>query len=347
MYETGHSFYLKIMASSSKSSFSVFNDVDESVSKPVLGSDGAARWQDFKGNNKIHTNKLSVAPAIPLKKLDRIGLGTTSIRDEQANEAKIRKEAGDRELGAGYTVFKRKSDHEEIAEKKRKKLILERVRPDDMSYFIEAENFEGYKFDYVFTSRDTRGIGYYWDGMDSLKKEMGLPPTISTSESAANDNNDADATNKSKSKKKKKKRKIHESEPIFEVDEFNPMEQVAQAILRRKQASEGPPSSLLGVGAATTASDAAALGADKRALNLATPLETLEPKLVAAGWESAKDASSGKVYYFKRSTNETSWKKPALPATLPNGWKETKDQSTGKTYYYHTSGKTSWSIPTI
>ena len=162
---------------STKSSFSAFtiqNEVDESVAKPVLGSDGAARWQDFKGNNKLPTtNKLSVAPAIPLKKLDRVALKTTSIRDEQANEAKIRKDAGDRELGAGYTVFKRKSDHEEIAEKKRKKLVLDRVRPDDVPYFIQAEAFEGYKFDYVFTTMESRGTGYYWDGMDSLKKELG------------------------------------------------------------------------------------------------------------------------------------------------------------------------------
>ena len=37
--------------SSSSSSFSVFKEVDESVAKPVLGSDGAARWQDFMVKN--------------------------------------------------------------------------------------------------------------------------------------------------------------------------------------------------------------------------------------------------------------------------------------------------------
>ena len=31
--------------------FDAFHDVDELVSKPVLGSDGAASWQDFQKNN--------------------------------------------------------------------------------------------------------------------------------------------------------------------------------------------------------------------------------------------------------------------------------------------------------
>lgn len=334
---------------SSKSSFTVFNDVDESVAKPVLGSDGAARWQDFKSSSKLPAT-YSVAPTIPLKKLDR-ALGTKSIRDEQANEAKIRKDAGDREAGAGYTDFKRKSDHEEISEQKRKKLVLDRVRPDDVSYFLLAEAFEGYKFDYVFTTRDTRGTGYYWDGMDSLRKEMGLPPIHSTNGSANDESADVAEGATKKSKSKKKRKKVRQPEAIPETDEFNPMEQIAQAIQRREQARGVPHSSLLGV--SNTKADAAALGADSRALNLASSTATqsaLEPELVAAGWETATDTTSGKMYYFRRSTNERSWKKPDVPKNDNNkqfsdGWKETKDPNSGKVYYYHTSGKTSWEKP--
>ena len=138
------------------SSFSVLNEVDEQTSKAVLGSDGASRWQDFKKDNKIKV-RASVAPTIPLKKLDR-ALGTKSIEDERAAESKIRKDAGERELGLGYTVFKRKTDHEEIAAQKKRKLMLDRVRPDDMAYFIPAETFKGSKFDYVFTTK-SRGTG--------------------------------------------------------------------------------------------------------------------------------------------------------------------------------------------
>jgi hypothetical protein len=334
---------------STKSSFSAFNEVDESVAKPVLGSDGAARWQDFKGKSKLLSAKTSVAPALPLKKLDR-ALGTTSIRDEQANEAKIRREAGHREAGAGYTVFKRKTDAEEVAERKREKLVLDRVRPDDMPYFLQADTFEGYKIDYVFTTRDTRGTGYYWDGTDSLRRESGQPSTYAATESV---NDDEETTKKSKSKKKKKN--IREPESLPERDEFNPMEQVAQALLRRKQAVDAPPSSLLGV--TNRIADAAALGADTSALELASYItpQSLEPELITAGWESAKDPNSGKTYYFRRSTNERSWKKPDLPKSpdqennnsehLPDGWISAKDQSSGKVYYHHSSGKTSWKKP--
>ena len=326
------------------SSFSAFNDVDDTVSKPVLGSDGAARWQDFKGNNKLPTSKSSIAPAIPLKKLDRV-LGTKSIRDEQAIEVKIRKDAGDREMGSGYTVFKRNTDQEEIAAKKKKQLVLDRVRPDDVPYFIKTENFEGYKFDYVFTTRDLRGTGYYWDGMDSMKKEMGLAPTHSSSADIGND--DTTTTESSKNTKRKKKKRKKDASPIFEPDEFNPHEQVAAALLRRKQAMEAPPSTSVSV-ANNTRSDAEALGADSRALNVPA-LQTLEPALVADGWQSTKDPVSGKIYYYKRSTNERRWKKPELPSKseeqLPDGWKATKDASSGKVYYYHTSGKTSWQRP--
>lgn len=349
------------MASSNKSSFSAFNDVDESVAKPVLGSDGAARWQNFKGSSKLPTT-YSVAPAMPLKKLDR-ALGTKSIRDEQANEAKIRREAGDRDVGSGYTVFKRKSDHEEIAEQKRKKLVLERVRPDDVPYFLQADAFEGYKFDYVFTTREGRGTGYYWDGTDSMKKELGQPPTHSTSEGAGGDAGAATGETEKPKTKKKKKKKARDQVVVPEVDEFNPMEQVAQAILRRQQAMEGPPTSVLGAAAADNAkADAAALGADTRELDLvssaasAGAAEALDPELAKLGWESAKDPGSGKVYYFRRSTNERSWQKPQLPTRgaseekkddlqLPNGWKLANDQSSGKVYYYHSSGKTSWERP--
>lgn len=292
---------------------------------------------------------------MPLKKLDRV-LGTKSMRDEHLNEAKIRKEAGHRVAGAGYTEFKRKTDVEEISERKRVKLVMDRIRPDDAPYFFVAETFEGYKFDYVFTTRDTRGTGYYWDGLDSLRKELGQPSAFTTTSTDV-----VDEDSSKKSKMKKKKRKVREADYIPEIDEFNPLEQVSQAILRRKQAMDTPSSNLLAIVTNNTkAADAAALGADSGIFHMAsnTALHPhLEPELVAAGWDSATDPTSGKVYYFKRSTNERSWKKPEIflkhakqnndEEQLPDGWKLATDQSSGKKYYYHASGETSWKKPQL
>lgn len=364
----------------SKSSYAAFNEVDDTVAKPVLGSDGAARWQDFRKNSKAVDMNSSVAPLMPLKKLDR-ALGTQSLKDERANEAKIRSEAGDRALGSGYTEFKRKSDHEEHAARKRRKMILDRVRPDDAIYFIEAETFEGSKFDYVFTTRD-RGTGYYWDGMDSMKKELGQ----TTDEGGSSKNEDVVATDASaedsKPKTKKKKKKTKQAAMVPEVDPFNPMEQVAAAIARRNQALQAP------LAAATDnslrASDAAALGANTQVFNVPSIADTtLDSTLVAAGWESAKDPSSGKVYYFNRKTNERSWSKPNVttassiqPSALSDaaalgasvvtkqsttlneealepelatlGWQTAKDSSSGKIYYFNrNTNETKWSKPTI
>ena len=318
------------------SSFSVLNDVDEQTSKTVLGSDGAARWQDFRSSSKIKATT-SVAPAIPLKKLDR-ALGTKSISDERATEAKIRKDAGDRELDAGYTEFTRKNDHEEIAAQKKRKLILDRVRPDDVPYFFPAETFEGSKFDYVFTTQ-SRGTGYYWDGLDSMKRELegeksdSVKNTMDTINSKQNDQVISKV-------KKKKRRKLKET--IIESDEFNPLEQVAQA-LRRKQTA-------LNAAAPTqrrevSVSDAVALGASTN-LHSTTKEATAELENLPSGWESAKDPNSGKTYYFCRTTAERSWTKPVSADTLPAGWKTTKDPSTSKIYYYHSNGRTSWTKPT-
>lgn len=369
----------------SKSSYTVFSEVDESVAKPVLGSDGAARWQDFRKDAKKVLSSTSVAPLLPLKRLDR-ALGTSSIHDERATEVKIRSEAGDRELGAGYTEFKRKGDHEEAAARKKRKLILDRVRPDDALYFIEAETFEGFKFDYVFTTRD-RGTGYYWDGMDSLKRELGR--TSAEDESHTNNHSDvtegdisggAKANSGMKTTKKKKKSKDHVTEaPVPESDPYNPIEQVAAAIMRRNQALEAPPTAFVGI--STVLSDAVALGASAGALLHSTGGETLEPELVAAGWESAKDPNFERVYYFRRSTNERTWNKPNLhtetshgtstiindaltlgantatllpskvgdtlePELAAAGWESAKDSHSGKVYYFRRStNERTWTKP--
>jgi hypothetical protein len=366
----------------SKSSYTAYNAVDDTVAKPVLGSDGAARWQTFRENNKAVDPNSSVAPLMPLKKLDR-ALGTQSLKDERANEAKIRSEAGDRALGEGYTEFKRKTDHEEHAARKRRKMILDRVRPDDAIYFIEAETFEGSKFDYVFTTRD-HGTGYYWDGMDSLKKELGQTTDEGNTN---NDNTNSDtaaagtnADQKPEATKKKKKTKHHVN-VVPEADPFNPMEQVAAAIARRNQALQAPPT--FENDYSTRVSDAAALGANVLAFSMASSAgDALDPSLVAAGWESAQDPGTSKVYYFNRKTNERSWSKPTVDANdgasitasdaamlgacvlaqqpaandgdalnselVALGWQSTTDPSSGKTYYFNrNTNETKWTKPIV
>jgi len=96
----------------------------------------------------------------------------------------------------------------------------------------------------------------------------------------------------------------------------------------------------------------------------------------ATGWEQTTDPSSGKTYYFNRSTGETSWTPPAganaaatapaaavaadeqlasqlapepasqPAAALPEGWEQATDPASGKTYYFNRgTGATSWTPP--
>jgi WW domain len=315
--------------------YDAFNAVDQLVSKSILGSDGAASWQEFRNNNrKTIYNKVSTAPLAPLKKADKLGTGLASWDEERKREEQVRKDGGYDALGTGYTTFKAKTEDPQV--RKERKRIEARRRPDNAEYFIPAKTFAGWKFDYIFTTKDDRGTGYYWDGMDSLKKLKGELPAVagpgnlvtnSTAPAAEEDNqhNDDDedeqaATGKherssndleeeeSKPKKKKKRKK---SAPVIIDDPNNPLEQVQEAIRKRNMR--------LGLGS----------------------------EGLAEGWEAAPDPSTGKIYYFHRQSGTRQWERPknSNVESLPEGWSVAQDKNTGKEYYYHTSGETRWEKP--
>jgi hypothetical protein len=314
------------MNSTPTNAYDVFNAVDQLVAKPVLGSDGASAWQDFKSQNE-HTSSLqrkqSVAPTAPLKAADR-SAGFSSWHQERQNEVVVRALMGNAPLGAGYTDFKQKP--EDAAQRKRHKQIEARVRPDDVPYFVSSSGaeggFSGWKFDYIFTTRD-RGTGYYWDGMDSVKKMRGeldpqrndnkpevasslsssVPPTTSRPD------NDSEADPTEKMTKKKKRKKL--AGPVFVNDPNNPLEQVAAALQRRQSTST-------------------------------TDL------LLPPGWQAAMDTTSKSTYYYNTKTGERSWERPGGDAStnLPDGWSLTLDVVSGRDYYYNADTKeTRWDKP--
>jgi hypothetical protein len=280
-----------------------------------------SRWQSFRKEHK--TTRQSVAPKAPLKKSDKLGTGLTSWEDERKNEDQVRRSQGHAETGSGYTTFKKKDNAEDAAERKRTKLIESRTRPDKEKYYLPAGTFDGWKFDYIFTTRSEYGTGYFWDGMDSVKKLRGeeLPEQKSETSHPVEGTEDSGTIEKPKKKKRKKN-----AGPVIVNDPNNPLEQVAAAIQKRNQ-------QLLGIGD-----------------------PTLPP-----GWEVAKDPFSGKTYYFNRPSGERSWEKPQkTPPTssdnknekddtsesLPTGWQAVTDKQNGNTYFYHADGRTQWDRPT-
>jgi hypothetical protein len=346
-------------------SFSAFASVDALASKPVLGSDGAASWQEFRQSKTSGFVSKGTAPHIPLKRADKLGTGFKSIDEERRNEKKVREEGNDAEMNSGYTTFKRKHDRAEIEERKRRKLIEERVRPDKVKYYIPAETFEGWKEDYIFTTRD-RGTGYYWDGMDSLKKLKGIEDSTSTSGQSGNTNevdsskqsNSDSKKQKKKKKKKKDKKDANQSSQAIEEDTNNPMEQVLNAMRRRTEILTRPPGSSNQILMETRAALTGTISSSTvQNLEMANDNQNMATELAKYNWEIATDPSSGKVYYFSRKTGERQWDSPieklkkaanatTLDDVLPDGWRPALD-AVGKTYYYHReSGKTSWEKPT-
>jgi hypothetical protein len=308
-----------------KAAYDAFNAVDALVSKPVMGSDGASRWQDFRADHKqIYelAARPSVAPMAPLKVSDRKA-GFGSWNEERQNEVAVRTTAGDAALNAGYTNFQHKNNEtaEELARKKHEKQVRKRVRPEEEPYYIKSTaddddgdiTFQGHKFDYIFTTKDKK-TGYYWDGMDSVKRlDQGDSPADDTNTHGKKQEETAETNSATTEQPKKKKRKKVKA-PVIIDDPNNPMEQVAAAIQRRQLAVTG-------------ATSGGAAG--------------------GAAWETALDPTSGKTYYFCRATGERKWEKPE-PETLPLplGWQSAKDPNTGKEYFYHAaSGETRWERP--
>lgn len=287
----------------SSKSYDAFSSVDKLVAKPVVGSDGAAAWQDFRKVSKQLSSHESVAPSMPLKKTDRLA-GTTSLDDERRIESQVRKETGEAAVGEGYTVFKRKNTAQQAAERKKRKQIENRIRPAEKKYYIAAETFEGWKFDYIFTTRD-RGTGYYWDGTDSVKKMHGEELPRET------ENEVVEQEEKPKKKRKKQKQAVA---PVIVEDPNNPMEQVANAIRRRNEALHAAPMGLpAGWEVATDSSSGKTYyfcrATGERQWDRPTALSTVVVPSLPPGWSVAKDANTGKEYFY-HTNGETKWERP-------------------------------------
>ena len=78
----------------------------------------------------------------------------------------------------------------------------------------------------------------------------------------------------------------------------------------------------------------------------------------SGGWVEVQDPNTGKIYYYNKETNETSWEEPTsmsdeqntdgddISSNEQNDWVKTLDPTSGKNYYYNaTTGVTSWDVP--
>ena len=313
-----------VKRTSTDTSYTVFASVDARVAKPVLGSDGAAAWQNFRQQSSkaasSSSSRRSVAPKAPLKALDR-AVGYTSWHQERQNEERVRAQDGERAVNAGYTHFAKKNNSS-ITEKERKR-IQQRLIGEDQDYFLPFKTWQGPKWDYVFTTKQSHGTGYFFDGMDSLKRLLqeeeqqpvdskGAEAAASSSATASTPTGPLDkpikkqksatspVTTQSDGKKRKKTKAATNNTVIIQSDPTNPLQQVAAVLQARQQQHQQQ-----------------------------------------NAWEQAVDSASGKPYYYNRVTGQRSWEPP-----LPTGWHQASDPETGKPYYFHKdTGVVVWERP--
>mmetsp|Transcript_3491 Transcript_3491/g.4105 ORF Transcript_3491/g.4105 Transcript_3491/m.4105 type:complete len:334 (+) Transcript_3491:67-1068(+) len=79
-------------------------------------------------------------------------------------------------------------------------------------------------------------------------------------------------------------------------------------------------------------------------------LENPDAGSLPEGWAEHQDPGTGRTFYYKAATGETSWEKPQAEAkaagALPEGWTEHVDPGSGKTFYYKAAtGETAWERP--
>jgi hypothetical protein len=323
-----------------------FGKVDELVAKPVLGSDGAKAWQDFaqrgKGSRPALTSTgASKAPKAPLKRQDR-AMGYTSWQDEKTKAGDARQD--DKASSAGYTHFKKKQDGAADGglSKKQRQAILNRVRPDKEAYYIKSDTFAGSKFNYVFSTKEGYGTGYFWDGTDRLRaldddtNTNTVSNTLSNTLSNENAKGTADPPDtlvafaaSDEPLKKKRKKKSKAVAPTMVHDPSHPLEQVAAALAQRRQQQQQQSS-------------------------------VTDPTL-PEGWQATQDPTTRQTYYYQAATGERTWTKPTgveltdesstttvTVKKLPEGWTATVDAASGQTYYYHAaSQKTQWDKPVV
>ena len=343
--------------------YSSFASIDATTSKPIYGSDGAASWQQFQSTSSYTSS--NIAPSLPSKHTDRI-LGRLNRSQEVAYENTLRRESGEALVGSGYQTFKRKRNAEEDLQRKREKFILMRKRPEKTKYYLRVESgtFEGWKKDYVFTTRES-GTGYYWDGMDSFreltakqagediekdKNDKGVSEASSSTAIetqpdkevvSSQTTQDAVAAAVSKPKKKKKKKKkasVHDG-PInpHDIPDQVPDNLTAQSIqtaLQRKaeyiaKHSQQP---LIHT---TDPSQATHVGMSQekgRTCALAEQAILMGQVSIANASHHASTSSNS------NTTNDSS--------SLPHGWERAKDPTTHQTYYFHRgTGERSWNCP--
>eukprot|EP00977_Amphora_coffeiformis_P015023 scaffold4292_cov114-Amphora_coffeaeformis.AAC.2 len=287
-----------------------FKKVDDLVSKPILGSDGAQAWQNFaksEQGNKAQQQQQKLnsssggAPQAPLKAQER-AMGYKTWQDEQRDEAKRRNDTGETTEGITYTHFKQKQP-----QKKRK----------NTTEASAGENLDDDQDDNHYAVQDD-------DNNDSEKPTQ----IIANEKSSAAVDDDVRKPNK-----KSKRRTV--AVPTIVHDPTHPLEQVAAAMIQRSTTVTNDDMDDDLPDGWKCAHDP---NTNKRYYYQSTTGQT--------SWTKPTAANSATTTTATTSNDDDAAPLASITLALPDGWTTAIDPTTGKTYYYHAPTQiTQWDPP--
>jgi len=245
-------------------------------------------------------------------------------------------------------------------------MVVERVRPDGTNYFIKADTFDGWKEDYVFTTKAGRGTGYFWDGMDSVKKLLqGGGSTLeeatdwnggTSGATAAAGDRDLKRRKKKKKSKKNKRTKMEGSATTMTIqpedhhhqqhqtDSHNPMEQVQNAIRRRNEILSRS-SSILGVNPTTT-TQADHERTEMNALTGTTTSRSRTGTTTTSSSSKTPIVAATKDDNLPSSSSSSAADASVVAELASHGWEVATDTGSGKLYYFaRSTGERRWDAP--
>ena len=327
----------------SHGSLKAFNDVDDTMAKPVFGSDGAASWQKWSSEG-VGKRALGHGPVVQKSQ---------EWEKERELDRQVRRDNGGPERGV-YSNFNTKEEKGGNQAQNADEGATASVGDDfssaeqendttnNVAEFIFSEEFEGEKEGYVYEVRGD-DVGYWHVGSST---PAGQP--------AAEKQDQQSPAKEEKKKKNKKKRDHRESSrtvddsilhagvppplggPVSESRKKKKKRMKKKSTSEQEQEQEQEQSGYqpLATQALTDVEKAIA------ARNARVAEEEDRQSLAALGWYTQIDKASGKSFYYNRKTSETCWEHPLRP----QGWSSAQDGA-GRTYYFHPDGRTSWTMP--
>ena len=300
---------------------------DVSYSKASIGSDGANRWQAWQSTSSAHKPLHKQLHKAVVKRGEEYVAPVEDVEGKargkyvnfKIDRSKVEKKKGYDSDDGGSNLNPPDDDTPHCPPP------APAPPNDDQATFLYSEINDSPMEGYVW---DKRGddVGYFL-----IESNDAGTNNATTEDASVLQTNDA-SQSEGASKNKKKRKKLA-APPIVQAAAGVPPSSAPKK-KKKKKGGLDPAATLAAIDASQGSTDLTrALKAREKKLSAAAD----KRDLAAGGWLLTSDERTGKSYYYKPSTGETTWEHP-LWCKVENG---------DKPYWYHRKdGRTTWDDPT-